>query len=93
MKKLLLIICILFLTGCTDYVEINDLAIITGIIIDYKDDKYNLITELIMNEEENDVKVYETEAVTIETALAKISKMTNKELLVKGIIDNVRFNR
>jgi len=97
MKKLLLIICILFLTGCTDYVEINDLAIITGIIIDYKDDKYNLITELIMNEEENDVKVYETEAVTIETALAKISKMTNKELFIADlktliITDNIVEN-
>ena len=38
MKKLIiLIVCILFLSGCSDYTEINDLAIITGISLDYKD--------------------------------------------------------
>ena len=40
MKKLLIIIICLFLTGCYNYVEINDLELVNGIFLDYKSDKY-----------------------------------------------------
>ena len=35
MKKILLIIIIIFLTGCYNYTEINDLAFVSSIGIDY----------------------------------------------------------
>ena len=40
MKRLLIIIICLFLTGCYNYVEINDLELVNGIFLDYKSDKY-----------------------------------------------------
>ena len=41
MKKIIImLISIFLLSGCADYVEINDLAIISGIAIDYENDLY-----------------------------------------------------
>ena len=38
MKKLLILLSIIFLmSGCYDYVEIDDLVIVTGMLIDYND--------------------------------------------------------
>lgn len=95
MKKILLIIvCLFMLSGCTDYVEIDDLAILTGIIIDYKDDMYEVTAELVINEKESEVKVYTTTSKSIEESLALISKLCNKELFISDlkaliITDNV----
>lgn len=82
MKKIILLVLILLLTGCSDYVEINDLLIIGGIIIDYKDDNYILTTELISTDKNNSTKVITTTSTTIEEALSKISTMSNKDLFL-----------
>lgn len=51
MKKILIIILTLLLcTGCFDYKEINDLAIINAIGVDYEDDEY-IITLEILNDQ------------------------------------------
>ena len=48
MKKIIiLLISILFLTGCYDNIELDDLAIITGVGIDYKDDNFFLTYEIL----------------------------------------------
>ncbi len=47
MKKIILIILILFCTSCADYNDLNNLAIISGISIDYEDDEYNLAYEVL----------------------------------------------
>lgn len=48
MKKLFILICSIFLlTGCYDNIELDDLAIITGVGVDYKDDKYYLTYEIL----------------------------------------------
>lgn len=52
MKKILIIISILFLTGCYDYREINELEIVSSIFIDYKDDEYTVALEVLNTEEE-----------------------------------------
>lgn len=50
MKKLIIIfILLLSLTGCYDYYELNELAIVIGIGIDYKDDEYEITYEVISN--------------------------------------------
>ncbi len=46
-KILLLIACILMLGGCYDYHELNDLEIVSSMIIDYKDDKYVVNVEFL----------------------------------------------
>lgn len=45
MKKIIIFIIMFFLTSCYNYVEINDLLIIDGIKIDYKDNMYNISFE------------------------------------------------
>ena len=98
MKKIILIIiCSFMLCGCSDYIEINDLAILTGIAIDYKDELYDVTAQLIINEKDSDVVVYNSKSKSIEEAIAEISKLCNKEIflpdlktliITKNIIDS-----
>ncbi len=47
MKKLIILISFIFLlSGCYDYNELNDLAIITGVGIDYEDNMYKVTFEI-----------------------------------------------
>lgn len=85
MKKLIIIICLLLCTGCSDYVEINDLVILSGMVIDYKDNMYEVTSQLIINEDKSTVKVFTTKANTIEEALAEISKLSNKEVFLSHL--------
>ena len=48
MKKLILIILLLSLTGCWNYSELNNLAITTGIAIDINENEFE-VTILISN--------------------------------------------
>ena len=57
MKKIILLIVIIFLGGCYDYVEINDLAFISSVGIDYQNDEYLLTVEIL-----SDTKQGENEA-------------------------------
>ena len=45
MKKIILILITLLLTGCFNYTEINDLVLVNGIYIDYKNGLYKLKIE------------------------------------------------
>lgn len=48
MKKIIILILSIFLlSGCYDNIELNDLAIISGIGIDYKDNNYYLTYEIL----------------------------------------------
>lgn len=47
MKKYILLLIIIFLTGCTSYVELNNLAIINIIGIEKTNDDYNITISLI----------------------------------------------
>ena len=54
-KKIIIILLILITTGCFNYVEINNLVIVSGIGIDYKDNKYVVTFEnLYQNKESSD---------------------------------------
>ena len=47
MKKItILIFCLFFFTGCSNYHEINDLAIVSAIGVEKEDDKFNVTLEL-----------------------------------------------
>ncbi len=58
MKKWLCLISfvLLFCTGCFDYTELNDMAIVSGISIDYEMDHYDVSFEILntQNKENND---------------------------------------
>lgn len=95
MKKRLIIILLLplFLTGCWNYSELNEIAIATGISIDWEDDKYKL-TALISNaqktegsskEGEAQITVFEGTGKTMTEALKNIELKLPKELYLKHI--------
>ena len=80
MKKLLFILLIpLFLGGCYDYQELNDLAIISGIAIDYEDD-YEVTFEVLESQKESNEKASYVKATgkTISEAFAKASLKIHK---------------
>ena len=83
MKKIIImLISIFLLSGCADYVEINDLAIISGIAIDYENDLYKLTAQLIENDK---VVVLTTASSSIDEAMSEISKLSNKELFISHL--------
>ena len=65
MKKLLILLIVpFFLTGCFDYQELNNRAVIAGVAIDYQEDAFLVDLEILNNkksssqEEESDKTYY-----------------------------------
>lgn len=102
MKKILIIILTLLLcTGCFDYKEINDLAIINAIGVDYENDEYVITLEILNDQIDKDsskitsyTKVGHGKNLTsaIENAADKLSKQLifnhiKLMILSKSIID------
>ena len=85
MKKIILLILILLLTGCYDYVEIDNLAIISGIIIDYDNNDYVLTSQIIENDKETEFKTFTTKGNTIEECIFKLSKVLNKDIFISHL--------
>lgn len=85
------------LTGCKDYIEINDLTILTGIVIDYTDDMYEVTAQLIVNDKKSNTEVFTTKSSSINEAIAELSKLSNKEVFISHlkvliITDNIIKN-
>ncbi len=86
MKKIiLLLLFILLISGCYDYVELNDLSIVTMIIIDKDDDKYNINFE-ILNDQKHGEKSSTNKSIivkgsgkTITEAISDATLKTPKE--------------
>lgn len=104
MKKIIILLLILFITGCYDYQEINNTAIVTGIGLDYIDDNYYITYEILniksSNEEQNnDEKKYIINAygssitdaiIQAENKIAKKTTYSHLEILL--ISNNVARN-
>lgn len=85
MKKLIFLLIIPFLlTGCFDYNELNDLAIVTGVGIDYKDNEYSVTFEIISTKKEGETSgstsayTVTSSAKTITEAFANNGKLMDK---------------
>ncbi len=86
MKKIIILIpIILLMSGCFDYVEINDLVIISGMLIDYKNNEYEITSQLIENENKTNIKVYTTKCNSIDECIFKLSKMSNKDIFISHL--------
>ncbi len=55
MKRILLIVLLLFTTGCYDYVELNNLSIISSIGIDYQDNEFILTYEVLKDDKSSNI--------------------------------------
>lgn len=82
-KKIILIILILLLTGCSDYRELTDMAIVPSFAIDYKDNMYHVIVHVLnakKEEQKAEVILYEDTGNTIHEAFRKIALKSPKKL-------------
>ena len=68
MKKILLIIIIIFLTGCYNYTEINDLAFISSIGIDYNktNEKFIVTYEILNDNSTGEAKINKSYTISAE---------------------------
>lgn len=86
MKKiLLLIVFILLLGGCYDYTEINDLSLITLMIIDYEDNMFKITSQAIENQNKTQMKQYITKCNTIDECIYKITEYSNKDIFISHL--------
>ena len=86
MKKVLILFILLFsLTGCFDYVEIDDLVIITGMLIDYKDNEFEITSQVIENDGKTTIKVFTTTCDSIDKCIYETSKLLNKDLFISHL--------
>lgn len=76
MKKLtIIILTLIFLTGCYNYTELNDLAVASSILITKDEDKYKVSVETY---DEKEVKVYNGKGKTLTEAIENANKKSDK---------------
>ena len=82
MKKIIIIILVLLLSGCYNYKEVSDLAFVSSFAIDYKNSDFNIILEIQENDKDNKYSSYllEGSGKTIESAIQNASLSFNKDL-------------
>ena len=89
MKKFLFLIPIIFLlTGCYNYRELNDLAIVSGVSVSKNKDTYNIIVEVVNPKKEQDTSsgkepdyvIYEGVGKSMQEAFRNIVKESPQKL-------------
>lgn len=89
MKKLLILIPLLFfLTGCNNYRELNDLAIISGVSFKKENDTYIINAEIINPKKEQDASsgketecvIYEGKGKSVQEAFRSIVRVSPQKL-------------
>lgn len=87
MKKVILLLIILTLSGCWNYQELNNYAIVTGMSIDYKNDNFE-VGLLIANDNKNNTNkasLLTGSGETIYEAIKNISLAVPKELYISHL--------
>ncbi|MDO4341919.1 MAG: Ger(x)C family spore germination C-terminal domain-containing protein [bacterium] len=82
MKKLLLILFLLPLCGCYNYIELNELGVVSLLAIDYQDNEYQINLEIRENkkEEEETSKIYKSTGSSLDEAIQNTGLSLNKTL-------------
>ena len=89
MKKIILLLIILILTGCSDYKELNELSIVNTIGIDKEDNNYKLCLEILNTDEENGKNsIIYSSGKTINEAINKANNKSPKKIY-GGHLDKV----
>lgn len=93
LKSIFVILIVFSSTGCWNYIELNNLAIVTGIAIDKVEDEY-ILTVMIANSKKNNSGegeaqsssvIYEGKGKTIYEASQEIFLSTSKRLYISHI--------
>ena len=88
MKKIIILIIILLLTGCNSYIELNDLGIIQIIGLEKIDNNYKLTTSIIEKVDEDTnpiISIYNIEGNTIPELFNKLSLSLNKKIYLSHL--------
>lgn len=83
MKKVILLLIILLTSGCYNQEEINDLAIVNAIGIDYIDNEFKVSVSIInfKDEKENTI-VLSSNGKTVESALNKLNDSFDRRIYI-----------
>ena len=80
-KLITLLLLVLSTTSCYNYLEVNEIAIVEGISIEYIDNKYNIIVEVIDFKTDNENSyLLEGTSGNIKDAFNNIKELSSKEL-------------
>ena len=89
MKKILILILLLMLTGCSSYIELNDLAIINTLGLEKVNDKYKLYASIVnIKEEESlepEIETYEIEGNSLNQIVDNLSLTLNKKIYMSHL--------
>lgn len=86
MKKIFIVLLFVFLlTQNNDYNELNDLAIVNSIIIDYNNNNYNLYLQTQNPKDNNNYIIYNTTNKNIKNTFKVISKKSPNKLYYKHL--------
>ena len=87
MRKIILIIALLFTTGCYNYLEPDNLAIITTIAIDYYDGNYQITLEIEESASKGEISSYiiNTKNKDIKAGFKELALFFNKVLFFTSL--------
>ena len=87
MKKVLFLIILVLISGCYNYKELNEIAIVSAIGIDIKDNKYIITAQIINTKDKDkvDTIIYKDNGNNINEALNNISKNISKQIFLNSI--------
>lgn len=82
MKKLLIIIFCLFISGCNNYRELNNIAVVSALGIDYKDNMYEVSVLVKDNTKDGEDKtsIYSYSGKSLDEAIKRIGLLASKTL-------------
>lgn len=84
-KLLLLLLPLLLITGCSSYIELNQLGIVSLLGIDYKENEYHLYINIIEGEKEDgtltkNTTIYDASGDSIDQAFHHLYLKSNKKI-------------
>lgn len=100
MKKLILLLIPFLLCGCFNYLSLNNIAVVSLVHIDYKDNNYIVTVEIRENEKDNPntSSIYKASGISLDNTFENIGLTLNKVLYLVDIdtlilTDNVLKNK
>lgn len=82
MRKLLIIVLIVFVTGCVNYVELADIEVIENLAIDYEDKMYKIAVTTVSKDKEKEYKVKKAQGNTLNNAIQNLKMKENKKIYI-----------
>lgn len=82
MRKLLIIVLLVFVTGCVNYVELSDIEVIENLAIDYEDKMYKIAVTTVSKDKEKEYKVKKAQGNTLNNAIQNLKMKENKKIYI-----------